>query len=83
MKDMLLCPWPQLRDAECEENDDCPYCRIARGEATPAEIKDAQQTTCQVCGCDLTIRGGYYGTGMCGVCCTGESALLKERGETW
>ena len=39
--------------------------------------------TCQVCKCVLTIRGGYCDTGMCGVCCTGESALLKERGETW
>jgi hypothetical protein len=39
--------------------------------------------TCSVCGCELCLPGGFGETGMCGPCCTGESATLSEFGETW
>ncbi|MEO1372922.1 MAG: hypothetical protein AAFW70_01075 [Cyanobacteria bacterium J06635_10] len=38
---------------------------------------------CESCNAKLSLEGGYYGTGLCGVCATGESALLEEYGETW
>ena len=38
---------------------------------------------CEVCKQPLGIRGGMGGTGMCGVCCTGEASAMAERGETW
>lgn len=38
---------------------------------------------CESCDTQLCFEGGYYGTGLCGVCATGESALLEEYCETW
>jgi len=38
---------------------------------------------CEVCAAALGKPGGYAGTGMCGPCCTGESATLDEFGSTW
>jgi len=64
----------------------CIRCMIARGDTAdlaPSDLADAQRLTCMVCECELTIPGGYYGTGMCGPCCTGESETLAERGTRW
>lgn len=38
---------------------------------------------CDCCDQPMTKKGGYANTGMCGVCVTGESAMLEEYGETW
>lgn len=38
---------------------------------------------CIVCEQELGIKGGCAGTGMCGPCCTGEAAMLDEKGESW
>jgi hypothetical protein len=59
---------------------------IARGETedlVPSDLADAKRTTCMVCGVIFEIIGGYYGTGMCGPCCTGESKTLAEKGTHW
>ena len=38
---------------------------------------------CMVCETPMTVEHGYGGTDMCGPCCTGDSSLLGEFGETW
>ncbi len=44
---------------------------------------DKQEKKCMSCGAELTIPGGYAGSGLCGPCCTGDSSTLDEFGETW
>lgn len=36
---------------------------------------------CDSCGTNLFFRGGYENTGLCSVCCTGESQMLNEMTE--
>ena len=38
---------------------------------------------CISCGTKLLIKGGYYGTDLCGPCCTGDSDTLDEQGIEW
>ena len=38
---------------------------------------------CAVCEQPMTLPGGYCGTGLCGVCATGEADMMEEIGETW
>ena len=38
---------------------------------------------CSSCETSMTKDEGYAGTGLCGVCATGESSMLKEFGTSW
>lgn len=48
-----------------------------------SKSKKSKVYRCESCNTKLCFEGGYYDTGLCGVCATGESALLEEYGETW
>lgn len=77
---------PEADRLKCDCDGGCIRCLIARGETeglAETDLADARRTRCMVCDCELTIAGGYYGTGMCGPCCTGESATLAEKGTHW
>ncbi len=70
----------------CDCDGNCTRCKIARGDTadfSKSDLEDAVRLTCMVCECKLTIPGGYYGTGMCGPCCTGEAQTLSEKGTHW
>jgi hypothetical protein len=70
--------------SNCDCDGRCPRCCHARGEEMAAsDLDDLKRMTCLVCETKLTMPGGYYGTGMCGPCCTGESATLQEKGINW
>ncbi len=44
---------------------------------------DGPRYRCAACEQMMTLPGGYGGTGLCGVCATGEAATMEEIGETW
>ncbi|MEM9263913.1 MAG: hypothetical protein AAGA46_00135 [Cyanobacteria bacterium P01_F01_bin.13] len=59
------------------------YFPVAEAIADIAATKTTKFGSCESCGTRLYRFGGYYGSGMCGVCYQGDSSLLEERGGTW
>ena len=74
------------KNFKCDCNGGCIRCLIKAGKTEDLhefDIDDSKREDCSCCGAKFTIPGGYYGTGMCGPCCTGESELAGNRGTKW
>lgn len=54
-----------------------------KSKSKKSQKKQSKVYRYESCDTQLCFEGGYGGTGLCGVCATGESALLEEYGETW
>ena len=39
--------------------------------------------SCDACGCELGLKGGFSGLDLCGPCCTGEADTLEDKFILW
>ena len=65
-----------------DSKGDSYFC-VAEAIADIAGNKTQKFGNCECCGTQLFRYGGYYGSGMCGVCHQGDAELLEEMEVTW